>query len=53
MAKVELPFLRRQYDGKVCEVCGMPSGELICESCRIRIRAEALSLKKRKDKGEA
>ncbi len=36
-----------------CKVCGRPSQAVICEACGIKIRGEALILKKHKDKGEA
>lgn len=36
---------------KVCNVCGKPSEDLICESCEAKIRGEALE-KKIKDEKE-
>lgn len=33
-----------------CVVCAKPSPDLICESCRIRIRAEALGHKQREER---
>jgi hypothetical protein len=52
MANVERPILRGQYAKRVCEVCGRSSEEIICEPCRVKIRGEALILKKHKDRGE-
>jgi len=46
------PILPRQHAIRVCEACGKPSEQIICEACSIRIRAEALVLKHHKDKGE-
>jgi hypothetical protein len=53
MAYVEPAILRTEHSRHVCNVCGKPSEETICEACRIKIRAEALVMKKHKDKGEA
>lgn len=52
MANVEPASLQGQDARRVCEVCGKPSDEIICEPCRIRIRGEELVFKKHRDKGE-
>jgi hypothetical protein len=53
MANVEGPVFRGPSVRRVCGVCGRLSEDIICEPCRVRIRGEALVLKKHKDKGEA
>ncbi len=53
MMKTGEPILRGQHARQVCEACGKPSDQIICDACSIKIRAEALVLKKHKDKGEA
>jgi len=52
MANIRSAILRQNARG-VCKVCGRASAQIICEACSIRIRAEALVLKKHKDRGEA
>jgi hypothetical protein len=52
MTYVERPILRTEHARYVCNVCGRPSAETICEACEVRIRAEALAMKKHRDKGE-
>jgi len=52
MAKVGGAILPGRNARRVCEACGRPSDQIICEACCIRIRAEALVLKKHKDRGE-
>jgi recombinational DNA repair protein RecR len=53
MTYVERPILRSEHAKHVCNVCGRASEETICEACRVNVRAEALVMKKHKDKGEA
>ena len=38
-----------QY-GSVCIMCGKPSNQRICESCKVRIEAEAIHKKLKADK---
>jgi hypothetical protein len=35
---------------KTCMICGKPSAETICESCRIKIQTEALEKKREVEK---
>ena len=35
---------------KTCMVCGKPSADAICESCKIKIQAEALEKKREVEK---
>ena len=35
----------------VCTVCGKPSNQTICESCKAHIQAEAVGEKKKSEKG--
>jgi recombinational DNA repair protein RecR len=53
MTYVERPVLRTEHARHVCNVCGGTSEDTICEACSIKVRAEALTTKRRKDKGEA
>jgi hypothetical protein len=52
MAIVGGPLLRAPYARRACKACGRPSEQIICEACSIKIRGEALVLKRHKDKGE-
>lgn len=45
--KQDRPFDQR-FD---CLICGQPSGESICEHCKIKVQAEALEQKRRIEKG--
>ncbi|HLW82700.1 MAG TPA: hypothetical protein VKS20_11755 [Candidatus Acidoferrales bacterium] len=36
----------------ICAVCGKPSQQTICHACADRVQAEAVSKKKRENKGE-
>ena len=40
-----------QY-GSVCMMCGKPSKQRICESCRVKIEAEAIHKKLETDKSD-
>ena len=53
MTFVVRPILRTEHARHVCNVCGRPSEDTICEGCSVRIRAAALAVKKHEDKGEA
>jgi len=35
---------------KTCMICGKPSADIICESCKIRIQAEAIEKKQEIEK---
>jgi recombinational DNA repair protein RecR len=37
---------------QVCNVCGKPSRDSICAACADRVRAEAVTWKRREDKGQ-
>jgi hypothetical protein len=37
----------------VCHICGKPSDKTICDECSERIRIDALTRKKREEKGDA
>jgi hypothetical protein len=50
MTYVEKPVQRPQHANQVCNVCGRPSVDTICEACADRIRAEALDHKKHEEK---
>lgn len=53
MTPVEHPVLRTEHARHVCNVCGRPSEDTICEVCSIWVRADALARKRHEDKGEA
>lgn len=53
MTYAKRPILRTKHARHVCNVCRKRSEETICEVCGIKVRAEALVIKKHKDKGEA
>lgn len=53
MTYVARAVLRTEHARHVCNVCGKAGEDTICESCSIKIRAEALIIKKHEDKGEA
>jgi len=40
-----------QYDS-VCIMCGKPSKQRICESCRVKVEAEAIHHKLEADKSD-
>jgi hypothetical protein len=44
---------RSPDDTRKCLLCGKPANESICEHCKISVRAEALSQKRRIEKGGA
>jgi hypothetical protein len=44
---------RSPDEWRTCLLCGKPAGESICEHCKISVRAEALSQKRRIEKGGA
>ena len=52
MTYVRQPILRTEHAKHVCNTCGNPCEETICDVCRVKIRAEALAMKKHKDRGE-
>jgi recombinational DNA repair protein RecR len=52
MTNVERPVLRTEHAKHVCNICGKPSEDTICEVCSIKLRAEALVRKQHEDKGE-
>jgi len=51
MTIVEKPILRKQLANEVCNVCGKPSEDTICEVCLAKVRSEALATKKHEEKG--
>ena len=53
MIYTALPDLRTERARHVCNVCGVPSEDTICEACSNKVRAEALVRKRREDRGEA
>jgi recombinational DNA repair protein RecR len=53
MTYVERAVLRTEHARHVCNVCGKAGEDTICESCSIKIRAEALIIKRHEDQGEA
>jgi hypothetical protein len=52
MAYVERAILRIERWRHVCDVWGEPSEGTICEARRIKIRAEALAMKKQEGKDD-
>jgi recombinational DNA repair protein RecR len=52
MTFVEKPILRKQHAREVCNVCGHPSENTICEACADKVRSEALAAKKHEEKGK-
>ena len=44
---------RSPDESRVCLICGKPASESICEHCKIIVQAEALSQKRRIEKGGA
>jgi hypothetical protein len=52
MNYIELRVRRTEHARHVCNVCGGPSEDTICDQCSIKIRADALMRKRHKDKGE-
>jgi hypothetical protein len=40
-----------QY-GSVCMMCGKPSKQRVCESCRVKVEAEAIHKKLEADKSD-
>jgi hypothetical protein len=50
MTNVSKPNLRPEHADKVCNVCGKPSTDTICETCATWLRAEALDRKKHEEK---
>lgn len=53
MAPIIQSNFRSKHAKHACNVCGRLSEETICEACAVRVRAEALAIKRHKDKGEA
>ena len=44
---------RSPDEWRTCLLCGKPADESICEHCKISVRAEALSQKRKIEKGGA
>jgi len=53
MTYVKRPMLRPEHASHVCNLCGRPSEDTICEACAVIVRATALAIKKHEDRGEA
>lgn len=52
MTSVKKPILRTKHAREVCNICGKPSGDTICEACVGKVRCEALANKKHEEKGQ-
>lgn len=52
MTYVQKPVLRKQHAEQVCNMCGKPSRDTICEACSDKVRSEALAHKKHEEKGQ-
>lgn len=50
MTVVERPTHRPEHAKHVCNMCGKPCPDTICEMCSDRVRAEALDRKKHEEK---
>ena len=50
MTHVEKPTHRPEHAKQVCNLCGKPSPDTICDACADRVRAEALDRKKHEEK---
>jgi len=44
---------RAEHGRHVCNMCGKPSKQTICEACSERLRIEALARKKHEEQGDA
>jgi recombinational DNA repair protein RecR len=51
MTIVKKPILRKQHADEVCNVCGKPSRDTLCEACVAKVRSEALARKKHEEQG--
>ena len=49
---VQSPQKKTAKHEEICAVCGKPSRETICHACADKVQAEAVSRKKRQNKGE-
>jgi len=49
MTYVEKPTQRPEHAKEVCNMCGQPSTDTICEKCSAWLRAEALDRKKHEE----
>ena len=52
MTSPEKPILRTKHAKEVCNICGKPSRNTICEACAGKIRGEALANKKHEEKAQ-
>jgi hypothetical protein len=50
MTYVDKPAQRPEHANQVCNICGKPWSETICEACADRVRADALDRKKHEEK---
>jgi len=50
MTLVERPTHRHEHAKEVCNICGKPSADTICDACADRVRADALDRKKHEEK---
>jgi recombinational DNA repair protein RecR len=50
MTLVERPTHRPEHANEVCNICGKPSPNTICDACADRVRADALDRKKHEEK---
>jgi hypothetical protein len=50
MTYVEKPKHRPEHVKQVCNICGRPCAETICEMCSDLVRAEALDRNKHEEK---
>lgn len=53
MTYVERPIHRPEHANQVCNICGQPSTQTICDACADRVRADALDRKKHEEKPSA
>ena len=53
MTIVEPAPARPEHARHVCNTCGKPSEQTICDECSERIHVEALARKKREEQGNA
>lgn len=49
MTIVEKRILRKRHANEVCNVCGRPSRDTICEGCVAKVCSEALAKKKHEE----
>ena len=50
MTYVDRPTLRSEHAKQVCNLCGKPWLDTICDACADRVRAEALDKKRHEEK---